>query len=194
MLISSNFASQTRWWIFALGPQMHQAAPNSCYRLCNTIFSWVCVLLCKISLSNFYKLLWQTYFITTIIIVIIINHRIQVIYAYGTMWYTLASSKGLDICIHSQECRWEYICGICVCDIVLSLIICVFQWLWDLNYSWFALCNFEWLWDLKYSWFAITLLSRFLNSKYPCFTLTLLYWLMRIIAYGMCRVPHHLPF
>ena len=29
MLISSNFASQTRWWlIFALGPQMHQAAPN----------------------------------------------------------------------------------------------------------------------------------------------------------------------
>ena len=27
MLISSNFASQTRWSIFALGPQMYQAAP-----------------------------------------------------------------------------------------------------------------------------------------------------------------------
>ena len=27
MLISSNFASQTRWSIFTLGPQMHQAAP-----------------------------------------------------------------------------------------------------------------------------------------------------------------------
>ena len=26
MLISSNFASQTRWSIFALGPQMYQAA------------------------------------------------------------------------------------------------------------------------------------------------------------------------
>ena len=29
MLISSNFASQTRWSIFALGPQMHQAAPGT---------------------------------------------------------------------------------------------------------------------------------------------------------------------
>ena len=29
MLISSNFASQTRWWsIFALDIQMHQAAPR----------------------------------------------------------------------------------------------------------------------------------------------------------------------
>ena len=27
MLISNNFASKTRWSIFALGPQMHQAAP-----------------------------------------------------------------------------------------------------------------------------------------------------------------------
>ena len=27
MLISSNFASQTRWSIFALDLQMHQAAP-----------------------------------------------------------------------------------------------------------------------------------------------------------------------
>ena len=27
MLISSNFASQTRWSIFALGLQIHQAAP-----------------------------------------------------------------------------------------------------------------------------------------------------------------------
>ena len=27
MLISSNFASQTRWSIFALGPQMYQATP-----------------------------------------------------------------------------------------------------------------------------------------------------------------------
>ena len=29
MLISSNFASQTRWSIFALGLQIHQAAPVS---------------------------------------------------------------------------------------------------------------------------------------------------------------------
>ena len=29
MLISSNFASQTRWSIFALGLKMHQAAPGS---------------------------------------------------------------------------------------------------------------------------------------------------------------------
>ena len=28
MLISSNFASQTRWSIFTLGPQMHQATPG----------------------------------------------------------------------------------------------------------------------------------------------------------------------
>ena len=28
MLISSNFASQTIWSIFALGSQMHQAAPG----------------------------------------------------------------------------------------------------------------------------------------------------------------------
>ena len=29
MLISSNFASQIRWSIFALGPQMYQVAPGS---------------------------------------------------------------------------------------------------------------------------------------------------------------------
>ena len=33
MLISSNFASQTRWSIFALGPQMHEAAPEYFYNI-----------------------------------------------------------------------------------------------------------------------------------------------------------------
>ena len=38
MLISSNFAFQTRWSIFALDPQMHQVAPGHGH--------WKCVALC----------------------------------------------------------------------------------------------------------------------------------------------------
>ena len=48
MLINSNFASQTRWSIFALGPQIHQAAP-----VC-TIAS-LCHLMCKPSPFGCYQ-------------------------------------------------------------------------------------------------------------------------------------------
>ena len=34
MLISSNFASKTRWSIFALGLQMHQATPSENQTIC----------------------------------------------------------------------------------------------------------------------------------------------------------------
>ena len=40
MLISNNFASQTRWSIFTLGPQMHQAALDLMEYFIKEVMEW----------------------------------------------------------------------------------------------------------------------------------------------------------